>query len=360
MLLKQWVGMAIALGVGLHLGQPLSSWAVDDSDISGGMEFSGTEEVSSELSPDEIKSEPASGTFSFEVLREDHGQLTAVPQIFFQIRTSSKTERIWSDEKGQVSFKNDFPGTVHIEALLKNEFFDISHESDLFKVVADLPGQGKHQLIFRSETSGGQVLGIWQLAQRAKGKLEAEVGLSFWNRTLNFVWPAEGDYYSFGQVHLTRGDHWDVVGHEMGHGIYDLGGLGAFGGGAHKIDQCYSQELALSEGWASFFSAWVSLGLNDSDAKFEFMVPRRAPIQIENIPADVCRGETNEWRVTGFFWDLLDLHDDGESVQDAFSKIWRSMKGSRVTSTTAARNRLKAEGFDPSMLEIAWQLNFLK
>jgi hypothetical protein len=134
--------------------------------------------------------------------------------------------------------------------------------------------------------------------------------------------------------------------------------LGAFGGGQHKIDECYSTEMALSEGWASFFSAWVSIDLKDPDAKFEYMVPRRAPIQIENIPSDVCRGETNEWRVSSFFWDLVDLHMDGETAEESFARAWNPLLNQGVNSPREARKKLEAAGIDAELIQVLWGQNF--
>jgi hypothetical protein len=88
------------------------------------------------------------------------------------------------------------------------------------------------------------------------------------------------------------------------------------------------------------------------------MVPRRAPLRIEAIPADVCRGERNEWRVTTFFWDLIDLHDDGENSTRAFADTWNALKGTRVGSASEARRVLERVGFAPEILRAVWDLNF--
>ena len=80
--------------------------------------------------------------------------------------------------------------------------------------------------------------------------------------------------------------------HEIGHAIYDQADIGVSGGGRHRIDECYTNALALSEGWATFFAGWLNLRLNDQDARFEFLVPRRAPIRLENIPSDLILSRT--------------------------------------------------------------------
>jgi hypothetical protein len=149
-----------------------------------------------------------------------------------------------------------------------------------------------------------------------------------------------------------------VVAHELGHGIYDLAGIGVFGGGPHKIDECNSKALALSEGWASYFAGWVNVDLADPDARFEYMVPRRAPIQFENIPADVCKGESNEWRVIGFFWDLIDLHRDEEQIEESFAKTWNALAGKRVSNASEAARLIEKAGIPRDLVRLAWELNF--
>jgi hypothetical protein len=216
------------------------------------------------------------------------------------------------------------------------------------------------ELIITIEDSSatGQAVGIYEVAAQAYQKLKSSVGVDFWNQPIRFIWPADGDYYSWGTVHITRGDHWDVVGHELGHAIYDLANVGKFGGGPHRIDECYSEALALSEGWASYFSAWVQVDLADPDARFEFMVPRRAPIRIENVPTDVCDGQTNEWRVSSFFWDLIDLNDDHENSSEAFAKIWNALLNSNSNNAREAARTLQSHGISEATLEVAWLLNF--
>jgi hypothetical protein len=104
----------------------------------------------------------------------------------------------------------------------------------------------------------------------------------------------------------------------------------------------------------------VSVALDDPDAKFEFMVPRRAPLRFETIPADVCAGQNNEWRVTGFFWDLLDLHADAESVEAGFAKLWKALEGTRAGSSLDAARKLKSSSaVDEASLRAVWKQNFL-
>ncbi len=138
------------------------------------------------------------------------------------------------------------------------------------------------------------------------------VPLDWWKRQITTVWPGRGDYYTNYTVNMTGAEQWDVNGHEIGHAIYHQALNAASRGGRHKIDDCYHETLALSEGFATFFSGAVHLQKNDPDARFDqYLVPRRAPIRIENVPEDVCAGAGNEWRVASVFWDVYDYHVDG-------------------------------------------------
>ncbi len=296
-------------------------------------------------------SEP--GVLKFEVLRYEHEVLTPVEGLDFRVGIT--------DQSGQAVVEGcSNSQKFTLMAVLKSSHFEVMNPSQNkdYTVSFEAECGTKVRVIFKQDSNGGQALGIWQVAQTAKNKLQEAVGLQFWKSSLIFNWPVSADYYG-GTVNISRGDHWDVVGHEMGHGIYDLANLGAWGGGAHKIDQCYSEGLALSEGWASFFSAWLRVSLNDADAKFEYLVPRRAPIRFETIPADVCKGQTNEWRVIGFFWDLIDLNADGESIQEPFSKIWSLMLNGASPSVADVARRLIEGGIPKEEIDLAWNLNFL-
>lgn len=335
----------LAFIASLLLANPALANAVgDDSDLSGSGDAD-IKAVSLELHADEIRVSPESpaGSLQVEIFRQDHGKLVPVQGLPLAIPNP----------------KVCVPGgKVRVQAELRQTRFEVTNGGGRYRIADDIPCSGHVQLVFKSDSDGGQALGIWNIARLAETKLEQAIGLSFWKTQIQFVWPDSADYYSWGRVHVSRGDQWDVVGHELGHAIYDLGDLGAQGGGQHKIDECYTATLALSEGWASFFSAWLHVDAADPDAKFEFLVPRRAPIRFENIPSDVCRGEKNEWRVTGFFWDLYDFHEDGERSEESFSRMWLAMAGSRAPSTSAARERFRAAGIDPGLLDISWALNF--
>lgn len=179
-----------------------------------------------------------------------------------------------------------------------------------------------------SGTANAQSAWIHEIYNRVQGLFErSDVGMAWWNRQLDTKWPAEGNYYSWGTVNLSNPEWWDVNGHEIGHAVHDLGINGRMGGGQHKIDQCYTTNLAWSEGFASFISAAASLDRDDPDAKFQYMVPRRSPIRIENVPADVCGGPENEWWTSAALWDLYDTHADGrDQAALAFKPIWTALQ----------------------------------
>ena len=205
---------------------------------------------------------------------------------------------------------------------LESPFFTVKQRRP-YEIQLNLTCGHMNTFTFTHDGHSGQALNIFNIAKTATLKMKKNKTISFWKRKIDIIYPGRGDYYSRGTVHITKGHFWDVVGHELGHALYDMANIGVMEGGRHRIDQCYTKGLALSEGWASFFSAWISVGLNDPDAKFEYMVPRRAPLHFENIPSDVCQGEKNEWRVTGFLWDLIDLNEDqDDTLKISFRDFW--------------------------------------
>jgi hypothetical protein len=176
--------------------------------------------------------------------------------------------------------------------------------------------------------------------------LKTNADVDWWTNPLTINWPSNGDFYTPGgwSLDLTDPTHWDVVTHELGHAV-QAGMMNIrSAGGEHKIDQCYSPELAWSEGWASFFAAAVHLKKDDADAHFQYMVPRRAPIGVENVPSDVCQGEASEWRVFAGLWDLIDTHDDGlDHFSMPFNALWKSLRGQSMGSMTEAWALIKTQ-----------------
>ncbi|MCB0407103.1 MAG: hypothetical protein KDD34_02800, partial [Bdellovibrionales bacterium] len=110
--------------------------------------------------------------------------------------------------------------------------------------------------------------------------------------------------------------------------------------------------------WASFFSAWISLDLNDPLAQFEFMVPRRAPLGVETVPDDVCAGPTNEWRVYTYLWDIIDHNNDGEISEVEFQNYWDLVFDKNIRDIKAHSDLLIQGGLDAKQIERIWNQNF--
>lgn len=162
---------------------------------------------------------------------------------------------------------------------------------------------------------------------KAQDLFEASGADLSWWKQIPIQYPGSGDYFSWGTVNLTKAHQWDVTLHEFGHAVFSYGSSAQGGGGQHKIDECYSKGLAWSEGWASFFAMQCHEPADADDAKFEFMVPRRAPIRLENVPTDVCQGDTNEWRVAAALWDVYDSHFDiNDRCSMNFATMWQCMR----------------------------------
>ncbi len=339
---------------------------VDDSDLGSGDRTEIRRSLAGpDLAPDELGEVPGNGTeteITLELSRERRpGETHPVAGLFFGRADGSAAPPVATDPEGRLRGSLGCTANgevVRLAAKLENPQFAVTDGRRSYRIVLDAKCGALTHARFRSDSDAGQAVGIWQIGQAARERLSAAVGLAFWSSRLDFVWPSGGDYYQWGQVNVTRGDHWDVVGHELGHGIYDLADIGSFGGGQHKIDECYTLALALSEGWASYFSGWLGVALDDPDARFEFLVPRRAPIHFENVPTDVCNGPTNEWRVTSFLWDVIDLADDGEASTEPFARVWRALASSGSRSIDDVYRKLATAGIPREALSVGWLLNF--
>jgi len=204
--------------------------------------------------------------------------------------------------------------------------------------------------LFPSAGSDNAKLGVLHLTYvDALDFLKKEGDVDWWTNTLTVNWPGSADFFSpwAWSLDLTDATHWDVVLHELGHAVQAGAMKAQSAGGSHKIDECYSPALAWSEGWGTFFAAAVRLSRDDEDARFEFLVPRRSPIRIENVPDDVCKGEASEWRVAAGLWDLIDTHPDGsDHYAMSFNRLWRSLRGQSMGSAREAWE-LIAKDLDP-------------
>jgi hypothetical protein len=331
----------------------------DDSDLSPSSmreySFAGNA-----LKPDAVEEVGAVQGMRIQFVRLVKGSETPVSGLQLKVQThlNGSVQTLVSNEEGFIEDPACKKPSFMTSSILEAPKFRMSTGGASYELALSLKCGVAQKVIFAEDSPAGQVLGIWQTVSLGQARLSESVGLDFWKRQIEFIWPGKGDYYSGDQVNLTAGHHWDVVSHEFGHAIYDQARIGVFGGGQHYIDQCYSEAMAVSEGWASFFAGWLNLELSDPDAKFEYMVPRRAPIRFETIPGDVCGKSTNEWRVIGFFWDLVDRHEDSETISESFMRLWRDLAGARVPSARRARELLLQKGWEPSRVDSVWKLNF--
>lgn len=230
-------------------------------------------------------------------------------------------------------------GTYELRYTLENPRWQISRYSWQGPTISVPGNPAIGDTLLSAGSQNGQAAWIHEVYLKALKLFEREqVPLDWWKRQIQTVWPGQGDYYTSYTVTLTGAEQWDVNGHEVGHAIYHQALNARSQGGQHKIDDCYSPTLALSEGFATFFSGAVHLSKDDPDARFaQYLVPRRAPIRIENVPADVCPGSRNEWRVASVFWDVYDSHNDGpESLNLGLNTIFNALgQSSKPTATSA-------------------------
>ncbi len=312
------------------------------------------------IHPDHIEDEEAVTGLALTFVRMVNGIETPVEKLNFksQLHADGGFQTYQTDEKGFLQDLNCAKTTFTLSIPLEAPRYSVTNGSGSYAITFPTKCGVHQKIIFDEKTNNGQAVAIWQTAVKAEKKLFDEIGLDFWKRPIDFIWPAKGDFYDGDSVNLTLGYQWDVVSHEMGHAIYDRGRIGAFGGGEHYIDRCNDITLSLSEGWASFYAGWLNFALTDPDPGFQYMVPRRAPIKIETIPADVCGKSTNEWRVIGFMWDLIDQHNDGESLSIPFSKLWTDTSGSHVITPKGFYDQIIQKGEDRVQPTVIWNLNF--
>lgn len=252
-----------------------------------------------------------------------------------------------TDQNGQWSLPVPPNGQYDVRYTLENPRWKISKYS-WQGPQANIQGAvdlGETSLIPGSENA--KAAWIHEVYLKTMALFEQEqVPLDWWKTQIATIWPGQGNYYTSYTVNLTGAEQWDVNGHEIGHAIYAQALNAASTGGYHKIDECYSATLALSEGFATFFSGAVHLSKDDPDARFDqFLVPRRAPIRIENVPDDVCPGSQNEWRVSAAFWEIYDTHSEAQDhLSLGLKTIFEALgRDNRPTSRNAidAFERLK-------------------
>ena len=128
---------------------------------------------------------------------------------------------------------------------------------------------------------------------------------------------------------------------------------------------CSEKPIALEEGWASFFSAWVDQGLDSPDPiqdwNEESLAQQR--LSIKSVPesfqyrygqtyqsVSVCEGPGNEMRVLSFLWNVV--APDGLGVP--FATLWNALAGQHLTSVEQLPHNLEGLGVDSKKLEPVW------
>lgn len=349
--------MKIAL-LALALAVPASAQVTDDSDLSGpppkAFRF-----LSREARLEGLKVSPrADGRVSARVLLADRSGALKPARLAKARLVGPGAPAAWTPiaDDGSVSWNLPGAGRYSVRVSLDNERWKFQSAKakagyEWESAPADLPAGGADLGGLKPAAGSEHVkLGVLHLTYvDAVDFLAREGDLAWWDQTLTVNWPGSADYFSpwSFSLELTEADHWDVVLHELGHAVMHKAMKAQSAGGSHKIDECYSPALAWSEGWATFFAAAVRLSRADADAKFEFLVPRRAPIRLENVPEDVCQGQANEWRVAAAMWDLYDTHDDHQdAVGLDFARVWKPLRGARMGSLADAWG-LIAPALDP-------------
>ncbi|MBI5630388.1 MAG: hypothetical protein HY921_05840 [Elusimicrobia bacterium] len=347
---------------------------IDDSDLSRPLEVQALESLDREArqEPEALVFSLSPARFSWRPLKTEllvNGRLALQdrdgrdrPARLAQVRlVGSGTAGAWipADAQGGFSLSaRGLSGTYRLRFKLDNPYWRFNDprqnrgyewESPPFELS---PGAGADLGTLKPEAgSQSAQLGLLHLTYlEALAFLEKNASTTWWRKPLTLNWPSRSDFFSpwAWSLDLSSAAAWDVVLHELGHAVMHGAMRADPAGGQHKIDECYSQALAWSEGWATFFAAAVRLSPEDPDAKFEFLVPRRAPIRIENVPEDVCAGPSNEWRVAAGLWDLLDAHPDGkDAFSMGFSRLWNALEGQSMGSMDSAWSLIQ-KNLDPT------------
>ncbi|MBI4669742.1 MAG: hypothetical protein HY747_11290 [Elusimicrobia bacterium] len=348
-------------------------WGADDADLASPV---AVKEIEGRLAREgrlenNIRVFPAQQTASAAVARPAGEELKSISGLFeltnakgelfaarfakvFLVGSNGVLAESGVDAQGgwSVAPPANYTGTAVIRLSLDNNFWKFSSRSgESYQwegLTAALPletGLDAGTFRLNPESANGQAGYIHLSFLEALALFEKnEIGIDWWQR-VGVVWPGSGDYYQpwSHSVNLTNAKAWDVNLHELGHSIVYAATNSRPGGGQHKIDECYNADLAWSEGFPTFFAAAAHLDPGDPDAKFEYLVPRRAPIRLENVPEDVCPGDTNEWRVAAALWDIADVHEDGaDRLGIGFARLWNSLAAKDIVGLKGAWELIKA------------------
>ena len=332
--------VAVVVTIGLTVPSYANPSLVDDSDLSNPAAAA----KSLERLEQEARAEPDAWVFPVQSAQSATVAKTVLAK-------TGKLSRVkldggaWTsaDAEGRIELPIS-AGAHTLRISLDNAFWNFKGKNDKSYEweLAFTAGEGGVDLGEVSPKPGSESASVALLHRtflEAKDFLGREGDHDWWTRSLRVNWPSNSDHFSpwAFSIDLSNAQAWDVVLHELGHAVMHGSMQARSAGGSHKIDECYSEALAWSEGWASYFAASVRLSRDAADARFEYLVPRRAPIRLENVPADVCNGPKNEWRVAAGLWDLLDRHPDGgDAVALSFAETWKPLRGKAMGSVGEA------------------------
>lgn len=352
------------------LSAPLSAQTINDADLGGPrlkdsfryLEAEGRHEPRTlvfhlgRIGSLSDKAEPGKVTGAVELLDKDNAWKPARLSRVKLVGPGAADTWTPVDDAGRFSLAAGaaLSGTFRVRVTLDNQYWafhnpnaDSAYEWESPEFSLSSGAGAELGRLFPAAGSDNARIGVLHLLYvDALAFLKKNADVDWWDKTLTVNCPGSADFFSpwAWSLDLTDPTHWDVVTHELGHAV-QAGAMNArSAGGSHKIDECYSNKLAWSEGWASFFAIAVHAPLNDPDAKFQYMVPRRAPIRVENVPGDVCQGQASEWRVTAGLWDLIDTHDDGlDRYAMSFNRLWKSLRGQSMGSMSEAWALIKKD-----------------
>lgn len=152
--------------------------------------------------------------------------------------------------------------------------------------------------------------------------------------TVEAIVPGDETYYQIGDNRIrvkVDGDSdrsRDVVAHERGHWVmdrlvYEDGFWPPGAGGDHTWCGQYTQGLAWTEGWATYYALRKGYWLDNSDIFFDYGSGGRVGIESGFACDPAVTGDTNEYRVAGALWDIVDGAPDGKDAHTtSWSDLW--------------------------------------
>jgi len=135
----------------------------------------------------------------------------------------------------------------------------------------------------------------------------------------------------------------DVVSHELAHTVNK--GYWVFpqnSGGPHDLTNCFTDGLALTEGFANFVAYWIEHNANSTNPIMPF-----TGMNLDTLPASItCTNETNEMRVAATFWDLFDIGFESGANDDSNDSMHFNNRGT-VLSKYLGTRKVRMSDFLP-------------